>query len=109
MWPPAIDGNALDRVRACLAACAITDVVQSPLEAYLPQVVLEYLNEAYPKSELIQILTWIALHSDEELAITDASDLGIDGGIADSRVVRERAHYYAIKFIARLTGRLTQG
>ena len=109
VWPPANEGNALDRVRACLAACAITDVVQSPLEAYLPQVVLEYLSDTYPKSALIQVLTWIALHPDEGLAVTDSSDLGIHGGIADSRVVRERAHYYAIKFIARLTGRLTQG
>lgn len=109
VWPPANEGNALDRVRACLAACAITDVVQSPLEAYLPQVVLEYLSDTYPKSQLIQILTWIALHSDEGLAVTDGSDLGIDGAFANSNVVRERAHYYAIKFIARLTGRLPHG
>jgi ABC-2 type transport system permease protein len=109
VWPPANEGDLVGQVRACLAACAIADTLQSPVEAYLPQVVLDHLSTRHPRAELVQLLTWIALHPGEGPARVEATDLGIEGTAGDARVVRERAYYYAIKFIARLTGRVPQG
>ena len=42
------------------------------------------------------------------MVIDDISDLGIEGTVGDPMIVRERAYLYAIKMIARLTGRVQE-
>ena len=104
-WPPATDGDEVQCVRNLLYVAAVPDAIQMPVERYLPRVIYEFLRDTYPKEKLIKILTWIALHPEEGTVVDDISDLGIEGTAGDPTVVRERAYLYAIKMIARLTGR----
>lgn len=104
-WPPGADGDEVQNVRNILYVAAVPDAIQMPVERYLPRVVYDHLRDTYPKEDLIKILTWIALHPEEGTVIDDISDLGIEGAAGDPTVVRERAYLYAIKMIARLTGR----
>lgn len=106
-WDPACEPDELHAVRNCLFVVAVPDVVQLPVERYLPNVVLEYLTRTYPKEKLIKILTWIAQHPEEGTVIDDISELGVDGAAGDPQQVRERVYVYALKFLARLTGRKT--
>ena len=101
-WPPGADG---DDVRNLPYVAAVPDTVQLPVERYLPMVVLQHLLDTFPKENLVKILTWIARHPVDGPVIDDISDLGIEGTAGDPLLVRERACFYAIKFIARLTDR----
>ncbi len=104
-WPPGAEGDDLRCVRNLLYIAAVPDAIQMPVERYLPRVVYEHLVATYPKEKLIKILTYIALHPEEGMVITDISDLGIEGAAGDPMIVRERAYLYAIKMVARLTGK----
>ena len=104
-WPPGADGDELRCIRNLLYVAGVPDAIQLPVERYLPQVVYEHLIDSYPKEKLVKILTYIALHPEEGMVIDDISDLGIEGAAGDPMIVRERAYLYAIKMIARLTGR----
>src|SRR5688500_15108041 len=104
-WPPGADGDDLRCIRNLLYIAAVPDAIQLPVERYMPQVVYEHLIDSYPKEKLVKILTYIALHPEEGMVIDDISDLGIEGAAGDPMIVRERAYLYAIKMIARLTGR----
>jgi ABC-2 type transport system permease protein len=104
-WPPGDEPNDIQAVRNLLYVAGVPDAIQLPSERYLPRVVFDYLTERYPKDKLIKILTWIAMHPEEGMVIDDISDLGIEGTAGDPLVVQERAYLYAIKFIARLSGR----
>jgi hypothetical protein len=84
----------------------VPDAIQLPVERYVPGVVFEYLQQLYTKDKLTKILTWIALHPEDGTVIDEMPELGIDGAAGDPNVVRERAYLYAIKYIARLTGRV---
>jgi hypothetical protein len=75
------------------------------VERYLPPVVLNYLEETYPKDKLIKILTWIVMHPEDGTVLDSLPDLGLQGTAGDPSVVRERSYLYAIKFILRITGR----
>ena len=107
-WPPGTEGDDLRCVRNLLYIAAVPDAIQLPVERYLPRVVYEYLSDNYPKEKLIKILTYIAMHPEEGMVIDDVSDLGIEGTAGDPTIVRERAYLYAIKMIARLTGRVKE-
>ena len=107
-WLPGTDGDDLRCVRNLLYVAAVPDAIQMPVERYLPRVVYQYLLETYPKDKLIKMLTYIALHPEEGGVIDDISDLGVEGSAGDPMVVRERAYLYAIKYIARLTGRVEE-
>jgi hypothetical protein len=104
-WPPADDGDEVQRVRNLLYVCAVPDAIQMPCERHLPRVVLQQLTDTFPKERLVKILTWIVLHPEEGTVIDDISDLGIPGAAGDPNLVRERVYIYATKFIERLTGR----
>jgi hypothetical protein len=84
---------------------AVPDAAQVPTEPFVGQVVLDYLELTYPKEDLIKMLTWIALHPTEGNAIVSTSDLGLKAAVRDPMLVQERAYYYAVKFVAKLTGR----
>lgn len=107
-WQPGYDGDAGQQVRNLLCVAAVPDVVQLPEESYFPLVVLDYLNERYPRAELIKILTWIALNPDGGTVRTDLTDLGLSAATSDVTQVRDRSAIYAVKFVARLTGRVTE-
>ncbi|MEO6002597.1 MAG: ABC transporter permease [Opitutus sp.] len=102
-WVPSKGPDALTRVRHALYVAAVPDAAQVPTEAFVPGVVLNYLELNYPKADLIKILTWIAQHPDEGNPIMTTSDLGLKAAVRDPMLVKERAHYYAIKFVAKLT------
>jgi hypothetical protein len=76
-----------------------------PVERYLPPVVLQHLEDTYPRDQLIKILTWIVLHPDDGTVVDNIEALGVRGSAGDPSVVRERSYLYALKFIIRLTGR----
>jgi ABC-type transport system involved in cytochrome c biogenesis permease component len=107
-WPPGAEGDDLRNIRNLLYVAAVPDAIQLPVERYLPRVVYEHLIDTYPKDKLVKVLTYIALHPEEGMVIDDVSDLGIEGTAGDPMVVRERAYLYAIKMIARLTGRVKE-
>src|SRR5687768_3035390 len=107
-WPPGADGDDLRCIRNLLYVAAVPDAIQLPVERYLPRVVYEHLIDSYPKEKLVKILTYIALHPEEGMVIDDISDLGVEGTAGDPMIVRERAYLYAIKMIARLTGKVSQ-
>jgi ABC-2 type transport system permease protein len=107
-WPPGADGDDLRNVRNLLYVAAVPDAIQMPVERYLPRVVYEHLLDTYPRDKLTKILTYIALHPEEGPLVDDISDLGIEGTAGDPMLVRERAYLYAIKIVARLTGRVQE-
>lgn len=107
-WPPGTEGDDLRCVRNLLYVAAVPDAIQMPVERYLPRVVYEHLLDTYPKDKLTKILTYIALNPEAGMVLDDISDLGVEGAAGDPMVVRERAYLYAIKFIARLTGRINE-
>jgi heme oxygenase len=74
-------------------------------ERYLPLVVLEHLETTYPKGKLIRILTWIAEHPEGGTVRNDLADLGLRATAGDEEQIRVPASIYAVKFVARLTGR----
>lgn len=102
-WKPAHTPDPLTNVRNLLHACAVPDVVQMPAERYLPGVMLEEMKSRYPAADLVKMLTWIVTHPEEGEVITDVSELGIDAQVGDPYSVRERAYFYALKMILRLT------
>jgi ABC-type transport system involved in cytochrome c biogenesis permease component len=107
-WPPGADGDELRCIRNLLYVAAVPDAIQMPVERYLPRVVYQHLLDTYPKDKLTKVLTYIVLHPEEGMVLDDISDLGVEGTAGDPMVVRERAYLYAIKFIARLTGRINE-
>jgi len=107
-WPPGADEDDLRSVRNILYVAAVPDAIQMPVERYLPRVVYEYLLDSYPREKLLKVLTYIALHPLEGPVIDDIADLGVEGTAGDQMVVRERAYLYAIKFVARLSGRIEE-
>jgi ABC-2 type transport system permease protein len=105
-WPPGDEADDVQRVRNLLYVAGVPDAIQLPVERYVPGVVFEYLQQLYTKDKLTKILTWIALHPEDGTVIDEMPEFGIDGAAGDPNVVRERAYLYAIKYIARLTGRV---
>lgn len=104
-WGPGVEPDDVQRVRNILYVAAVPDTIQLPVESYTPLVVLERLTDIYPADKLVKLLTWIAMHPLEGGVIDDISELGIEGAAGDPMQVRERAYLYAIKFVARLTGK----
>jgi ABC-2 type transport system permease protein len=103
-WPLAHVADPMQRTLNLLSAAAVMDLAQDPVERFLPLMVFDQLSMSMPRDELVQILAWIVLHPEQGRTPNDLADLGL-GGVAQSPLVRERANIYAIKFIARLTGR----
>lgn len=104
-WGPGLEPDDVQRVRNILYVAAVPDTIQLPVESYMPLVVLERLADIYPTDKLVKLLTWIAMHPLDGSVIDDISELGIEGAAGDPMQVRERAYLYAIKFVARLTGK----
>jgi len=105
-WPPGLVSDDIQRVRNLLYVAAVPDAIQLPVERFLPVIVLDHMKEVYATDKLVKILTYIVLHPDEGNVLASVAEVGVGGTVGDTWVVRERAYLYAIKFIARLTGRV---
>jgi hypothetical protein len=103
-WAPGKVQDPVQRVLNLMCVAGVPDLVQNPVERYVPLILLPYLESLYPREKLVRILTWIALHPEQGTIIADVSELGLQG-VGDGELVRERVYYYSIKFVARLTGR----
>lgn len=107
-WEPALEEDDLQAVRNILCVAAVPDTIQLPLERYVPRVVYEHLKDRYPKEQLIKMLTWIIMNPERGMVLDEVGDLGIEGQAGDPYQVRERMYLYAVKFVARLTGRVPE-
>lgn len=103
-WAPGNVSDPVQRVLNLMCVAGVPDLVQNPVERFVPIIVLRQLESIYSREKLARILTWIVLHPGEGTIVEDVSELGLEGVGSDS-LVRERVHYYAIKFVARLTNR----
>jgi len=107
-WSPGTDGDELYCIRNLLYIAAVPDAIQLPVERHLPRLVYQHLLDTYPRDSLKKILTYIALHPLEGPVLDEISELGVEGSAGDPMLVRERAYFYAIKFLARVTGRINE-
>jgi len=107
-WAPGKVSDPVQRVRNYLYVAAVPDVFQIPIERFIAQVVYERLQEDIPKDQLIQILYWIALHPNggDDNALDQMWALRLGNGPSDTEQVRERAAFYAVKLLGRLTGKI---
>ena len=105
-WAPGRVEDPVQRVRNLLSVAGVPDLVQNPVERFVPAIVLARLEQEMPRDQLVRVLTWIVQHPDDGEAITDLSALGIEG-VGSEYYVRERVKWYAMKFVAKLTGRAT--
>ena len=104
-WGPGLVADDAQAVRYLLCICAVPDVIQMPVERFLPLTIFDHLLSRYPKDQLIKLLTWVALHPEDGDVLLAVPELGVRGAVGDPELVRERSYLYAIKFVARLTGR----
>lgn len=105
-WPPAQVADPVQRVRNLLSFAAQCDIAQLPVERHVPVIALEYLQSTMPDEELAQILVWILRHPEHWTAPPDLTGLGLGWYGAEPELVRVRGEQYAVKWLARLTGRV---
>ena len=107
-WAPGKVGDPVQRARNLLYVAAVPDVIQTPIERFAPLVVYERLQQDIPAAQLIQALFWIALHpmDGDDSAIDQLPILGLNYGGTDVEETRNRAAFYAVKLLGRLTGKI---
>lgn len=105
-WPPAREGDPVQRVRNLLNMLAQCDIAQLPVERHAPVLVLEHLEATMPKEDLVRVLLWIIQHPKDGTVAADLTGLGLGWYATDEAFIRSRANFYAVKFLARLTGRV---
>ncbi len=104
-WESGRVDDPVQRVRNFLYAAAVPDVVQmDPFERFFPPVILDHLVATTPREDLAKILGWIVqnpVHG--SLAAADnVMALGIEVRTSEFDAVRERARFYAMKFLLRV-------
>jgi ABC-type transport system involved in cytochrome c biogenesis permease component len=106
-WPPAKVPDPVQRTRNLLYVAAVPDVLQTPIERFTALVVFDQLQQDIPPAQLIQALFWVALHpmDGDDSAADQLPILGLDYG-ADKDETRNRAAFYAVKLLGRLTGKI---
>ena len=77
-------------------------------ETFTPLEIYDYLQQAIPKPQLIQALFWIAVHpmDGDDSAIEQLPALGMNYPPSDVDETRNRAAFYAVKLLGRLTGKV---
>ena len=107
-WPPGKEQDPVQRARNLLYVAAVPDVLQTPIERFAPLEIYDYLQQAIPKPQLIQALFWIALHpmDGDDSAIEQLPALGMNYPPTDVDETRNRAAFYAVKLLGRLTGKV---
>jgi hypothetical protein len=104
-WQPGYVEDRVQRARNLLCVAALPDLMQNPVERWAPHLVLRKLESEYSGEDLVKVLTWIAQHPSEGKVITSIEELGVEGAGTEDRV-RERMQWYAMKFVAKVTGRM---
>jgi len=110
-WGPGQVADPVQRVRNVLYVAAVPDVLQVPLERYVPHVVFERLQADVPKDDLIKVLYWVATHPNggDDSAVDDLRSAGLKvNGPSDMDQTRERVMLYALKLLGRLVGKIPQ-
>jgi hypothetical protein len=107
-WPPGKVPDVVQRARNLLYVAAVPDVLQTPIERFAPLAIYERLQQDIPKPQLIQVLFWIALHptDGDDSAVEQLPILGMNYPATDIDETRNRAAFYAVKLLGRLTGRI---
>ena len=105
-WAPGLIEDPVQRARNLLCVAAVVDLLQNPVERFVPLLIQQRLELHHPPDKLVRLLAWIALHPDDGNIITNLSDLDLEG-VGSEPAVRERVQTYAIKLIARVSGRKT--
>jgi ABC-type polysaccharide/polyol phosphate export permease len=110
-WPPGKDPDIVQRVRNLLYVAAVPDVLQTPIERFAPLEIYDRLEQDIPREQLIQALFWVALHpmDGDDSAIGQLPILGLNYGGVNVEETRNRAAFYAVKLLGRLTGRIVVG
>jgi ABC-type polysaccharide/polyol phosphate export permease len=111
IWEPGQTADPVQRVRNWLLALGMHDVAQTPLEAYLPEIVFAELQVRVPPDDLIGILYWIAVFPERGYVPPDSEflKLGLHGIPTNEPEVRNRAAIYGVKLLGRLTGHIPAG
>jgi hypothetical protein len=107
-WAPGNVADPVQRVRNYLYVAAVPDVLQMPVERFLPWLVFDRLQQVFPNDQLIKLLYWVAVHpmDGDDSAANDLSAFGWPQAGADPQEVRGRAGVYAVKLLGRLTGEI---
>lgn len=101
-WESGKVADPVQRVRNYLYAAAVPDVVQmDPFERFFPALILDHLIATTPREDLERILGWIVLNPvhGSLMAADNVVALGIEVRTSEFDAVRERARYYAMKFL----------
>jgi len=88
-WAPGHVMDPLQRVRNLLSVAGVLDLLQNPVERFVPSLVQQRLEADFSREKLVHLLAWIALHPNEGMIITDLSDLHLEG-VASEAAVRDR-------------------
>ena len=107
VWPSGHVEDPGQQVRNLLDVAAIADIGEDLHEAEIGRMVFDQLQSTYRPEELRRILAWIILTPAEGTAITRASELGLRHSPPE-RLIRERAGYYARKYLGRLLGKIPE-
>jgi hypothetical protein len=105
-WAPGHVADRAQRVRNYLLILAVADFAQSPLERFLPRVVMTHLLTEFSRQDLAQLLCWVALHSDEGdlSALDDPLLVRLGAATLDRDELRLRTYYYGVKLTRRVVG-----
>lgn len=110
-WPPGQHADPEQRVRNWLYLAGAADLLQLPVERYLPHMILVRLQRELAPADLQRILYWIALHPQGGDAAALAripallqTDATFDA--AQAPAARARAAIYAVKLLGRLSGQI---
>ena len=106
-WAPGTVPDPEQRARNLLYVPAVIDLLQLPIEPYVPLVIFNRLQVDLAREELIQVLYRIATnpYAGQDDALQDLDAFGL-APVADAQAVRDRAAVYAVKLLGRLIGRL---
>ena len=103
-WKPGKVEDVGQRVRNLLSVCAVTDLIQDPLEPQIPFVVFEKLKSEIPKEQLKKAAGWVAIKPEEGTVVLNIADLGLEGEMPEPEV-RERTGLYAKRLLMQLLGK----
>jgi hypothetical protein len=105
-WAPGHVDDPVQRVRNYLLVLAVADYAQSPLERFLPRVVLAHMLREFRADDLAQLVCWVALHPDEGdvTAMQDPLLLALGSAHLGEVEVRHRTHYYGVKLTRWIIG-----
>ncbi len=105
-WPRASASlPASERLGALLSLAAMADIHADIREADIGRIVYDQLREAQPHAELRRLLAWFILDARAGTILTVAPEFGFKRELKPE-AVRQRAVWYAQKYLGRLEGRL---